>query len=102
MFGPEFPSAQPGLIILVLGQTINVVMGPVALLLVMTGHEREVAVATALSAALNIALNLVMIPAWGLMGTSLAVAISVSVWNILLAVRVRRRLGLHSTAAGIV
>lgn len=99
-FGPEFPGGQPGVVILVIGQTVNVGMGPVALLLVMTGHEREFAMAIGVSAFLNLVLNLTMIPFWGLAGAALAVTISLIVSNILLAVWVKRRLGIHSTAVG--
>jgi O-antigen/teichoic acid export membrane protein len=102
VFGPEFPGGQPGLVILVIGQTVNVGMGPVALLLVMTGHEREFAIATGVCAFLNITLNLTLIHSWGLAGTALAVTISIIVWNMVMAVYVKRRLGIHATAVGAV
>ncbi len=102
LFGREFTQARAALVILVVGQTVNVAMGSVGLLLVMAGHEREVAFATGVCAFLNIALNLIMISLWGLVGTALAVTISIIAWNILLAVSVKRRMGIYSTAAGAV
>jgi len=102
LFGPEFPAGQPALVLLVIGQTVNVAMGPVALLLVMTGHERVLAISTCACGVLNIVLNVVLVPFWGLVGTAMSLAISLSVWNILLAVWIKRRLGIHSTAIGVI
>ncbi len=98
IFGPGFIQARPALTILVAGQLVNVTMGSVGLLLIMTGHEREVAIVTVVCASLNIGLNLIMIPLWGLVGSALAVTIGIIAWNLVLVVLVRRRLGIHSTA----
>jgi O-antigen/teichoic acid export membrane protein len=100
IFGREFAGAKSVLAVLVIGQMVNVAMGSVALLLVMTGHEREVAIASAVCATLNVVLNLIMIPSFGMMGSALAVAGSLIVWNVLLAVQVYRRLGIHATTFG--
>jgi O-antigen/teichoic acid export membrane protein len=100
IFGREFTGAKSVLVVLVIGQMVNVAMGSVALLLVMTGHEREVAIGSAVCATLNVVLNLIMIPSLGIMGSALAVAISLIVWNILLAVQVYRRLGIRATTFG--
>jgi O-antigen/teichoic acid export membrane protein len=100
IFGPAFAKGHSALIILVIGQTANVGMGSVGLLLIMTGHEREVAIATGVCVILNISLNLIMIPSLGMVGTALAVAGSLIVWNVLLARWVYRRLAIHSTALG--
>lgn len=100
LFGGEFRQARSALAILIVGQLVNVAMGSVGLLLVMAGHEREVAFATGVCVVLNITLNLIMIPSLGVMGTALAVAASMIVWNVLVAVWVYRRLGIHPTALG--
>lgn len=100
IFGPTFTKAQPALIILVIGQTVNIGMGSVGLLLIMTGHERDVAMALGISSILNLTLNLILIPSLSLVGTALAVTISIIVWNIVLTVWVYRRLAIHSTALG--
>jgi len=101
IFGAGFVAARPALTILVIGQLMNVAMGSVGLLLIMTGHERQVVIVTIVCAFLNIALNLIMIPSWGVVGTAWAVTISTIAWNIALAVCVKRRLGVHSTALGL-
>ena len=100
VFGLEFTKGYPALIILVIGQIANVALGSVGLLLIMTGHEREVVIVTAVCAGLNVVLNLIMIPSLGMMGAAFAVTISLIVWNVWLAYWVYRRLAIHSTALG--
>lgn len=100
VFGREYiPGATP-LTILAVGQLVSVGVGSVGQLLEMTGHARDTAHAIALSAALNIALNAVLIPAWGVNGAALATTISITCWKVLLAHTVKRRLGLRPTAIG--
>jgi len=101
IFGAGFVAAKPAMTILIVGQLMNVAMGSVGLMLIMTGHERDVAIATVVCGCLNIALNLLMIPLWGLVGAAVAVAISLIGWNVGLAVCVKRKLGIHSTALGL-
>jgi O-antigen/teichoic acid export membrane protein len=100
LFGREFAEGQVALVILCVGQIVDIGAGPVGVLLLMAGHERDVAVATGACAVLNVVMNAVMIPPLGAAGAALAVASSLALRNILLAVRVRQRLGIHSTALG--
>jgi O-antigen/teichoic acid export membrane protein len=100
LFGWEFTGGHVALVILSVGQIVNVGAGPVGVLLLMAGHERDVAAATGACAVLNVVMNAVMIPPLGAAGAALAVASSLALWNILLAVRVRQRLGIHSTVLG--
>lgn len=99
-FGPEFTKGRAALAILSVGQLMNAGMGSVGLLLIMTGHERDVAVGFGISALSNVILNAAMIPAWGLEGAAAATASSIIIWNVLLALRVYQRLGIYSTAFG--
>jgi O-antigen/teichoic acid export membrane protein len=100
LFGREFTRGAAAVVILSIGQIINAMMGSVGVLLLMAGYEREVAIAAAISAALNVLLNLIMIPSLGIAGAALAVAGSLFVWNVLLSVCVHRRLGIHTTVLG--
>jgi O-antigen/teichoic acid export membrane protein len=97
LFGPDFTIGYLTLAILSLGQLFTVAMGPVGWLLVMTGHQREAALCMAAGTGLNVVLNLMLIPTWGLEGAAIATTISTIVWNLLLATVVRKRLGLHPT-----
>ncbi len=100
LFGQDFTQGEKALAILGAGQLINAAMGSVGLLLIMTGYERDAAMGVGISAVLNIVLNATLIPKWGLTGAAVATTSSMIVWNILLAIWVYRRLGIHSTALG--
>ncbi len=99
-FGQDFIQGERALAILGAGQLINAATGSVGLLLIMTGYERDAALCVGISAAVNIILNLILIPRWGLEGAAAATATAVILWNILLTVLVYRRLGIHPTAVG--
>ena len=45
---------------------------------------------------LNIILNLVLVPRFGIVGAALATTISMVVWNVLLVIAVRKKLGVNS------
>jgi len=98
IFGAEFVLAYGPLSILAVGQLVNSAMGSVGFLLIMTGHEQDTARGVAVAAVGNIVLNLVLIPLWGTQGAALASAITMTVWNILLWLAVRRRLMINSMA----
>lgn len=100
IFGSGFQAAQSALIIICLGQWINVACGSVGFLLLMTGHERDVAKGVGIAAATNILLNLFLIPHWGVNGSAIAAAISTTIWNFVLMYFVWIRLGIATTALG--
>lgn len=96
LFGPEFVGAYTALVILSVGQLINAATGTVGTLLNMTGYERDTALAVGSSAVLNIVLNALLIPRFGIEGAATATALSTLTWNVLLAAFVYRRLGFYS------
>ncbi|MBA2556467.1 MAG: oligosaccharide flippase family protein [Chloroflexi bacterium] len=100
VFGPEFTGGATALTVLSAGQVFNALTGSVGVLLVMTGHDRQVLVAAGFGAVLNVVLNLLLVPQFGATGAAVAHASSMAIWNILLAIAVYRRLGIHSTALG--
>ncbi len=100
LFGEEFTAGFTALVILTVGQMVNAGAGSVGLLLQMTGHERDVAVGLAIALAMNLALNLALIPVWGVNGAALGATANVILLNVLLAVQVRRKLGIGPTVFG--
>jgi len=78
IFGPEF--AENGLILMILGigQFINVSTGSAGYLLIMCGQERIWRNNLALSSAINLVLNMTLIPSYGATGAALATAITLS------------------------
>jgi O-antigen/teichoic acid export membrane protein len=100
LFGQDFTQGKTALAILSTGQLVNAATGSVGLLLIMTGLERDVAIFVGTSALLGIIMNAFLIPKWGMEGAAIATATRMILWNILLAIWVYKRLGIHSTALG--
>jgi O-antigen/teichoic acid export membrane protein len=100
LFGEEFTTGYMALVILSVGQMINVATGSVGVLLQMTGHERDVALALAIAVLVNFTVNLVSIPFWGVEGAALGAAANLAVWNTILLIQVRRKLAIRPTAIG--
>jgi O-antigen/teichoic acid export membrane protein len=100
IFGEGFTQGGAALAILSLGYLFSAAMGSVRMLLIMTGHERDAATAVGMSAALNVVLNVALIPGYGLEGAATATAVSIVATNLLLAILVRRRLGIYASALG--
>ncbi len=99
-YGPQFVEGRGALAILSCGQLLSVGMGPVGMLLIMTGHERNAALAIGIAAAGNIVLNLAMVPTWGLEGAATANTLSVALLNLLMAMWLAKKLGIQSWALG--
>ena len=97
-FGSEFEAAYGPLVILCLGQFLNASMGPVSLLLSMTGHERDMMTGMGISVVVNIMFNLILIPLYGMYGAAITTVLTLATWNLILRRQVRRRLGIESSA----
>jgi O-antigen/teichoic acid export membrane protein len=99
-FGEEFVAGYPALVILSLGLVAGAAAGPAGVTLLMTGHERGAAVGTGIGAVVNVALNLLLIPQFGLTGAATATATATALTGVIHIWMVRRRLGIDSTALG--
>jgi O-antigen/teichoic acid export membrane protein len=97
VFGNEFISSYDCLIILVLGQVVNSFAGPVGLLMTMTAYQKEAAWIIGSSAALNILMNILFIPLFGIQGAAMATVIAAILWNLALLTRVAKHLSINPT-----
>jgi len=97
LFGLEFVIAFVPLLILLSGQVINSLAGSVGLIMTMTGHQNQAGAIIAGSAAVNIVLNVLLIPLFGLTGAAVSTAFTMILWNIAMLIYVQRRLGINST-----
>jgi O-antigen/teichoic acid export membrane protein len=97
-FGKGYVSAWWPLIILGLGQVVSAGFGATSIILNMTGHERKVSRAVGAAAVVNVVLNLLLIPPFGIIGAALATSTSLVFWNIWLWLVTQRRLGIRSSA----
>nr|MDA3877929.1 polysaccharide biosynthesis C-terminal domain-containing protein [Halothiobacillus sp.] len=98
VFGSEFAASHLPLAILALGQLANAAFGSVGLLLNMTGNESHMARIVLQTALLNVVLNGLLIPFYGMSGAAVASTISLLIWNALLFLRVGKSLGVTSCA----
>ena len=83
LFGEEFSIGWPVLIILAVGYFFNVITGSVGYLCIMCGYERLFRNAVFVSAAINVILNLVLIPEFGVIGAAISMATAIVVQNLI-------------------
>lgn len=94
LFGSGFTVAKVALVILAVGQFIEVITGAVGHLLMMSGHEKSLRNILVISAIMNVILNLILVPSFGLAGAATATAVSLSFSNFLCIASVKRHLGI--------
>jgi O-antigen/teichoic acid export membrane protein len=93
LFGPEFAEGSAILMVLAMGQLVNVATGSVGFLLSMTGHERELLKSTVITVVLMLILCSWLIPTYGIMGAAIAQSASLSVQMFINSWFVKRALG---------
>jgi O-antigen/teichoic acid export membrane protein len=94
LFGPDFDAGYPLLFLLVVGVVARSAVGPAESLLTMTGNENICAFVYAMTLALNIALSVLLIPAFGLWGAAIATTASMVFEAAALSFTVWKRLGI--------
>lgn len=82
LFGKDYVSGNNILIILSLGQFVNVVTGSVSFLLIMSGKGTLVRDSMILGGFTNIIGNIILVPLWGIIGAAIATSVSYSVQNV--------------------
>lgn len=100
VFGDAYLNACLPMRILIIGQICNVLLGPSDLLLNMTGNERIAAVGVLIAAIANVGLNVVLIPRYGIEGACIGTVVSLFLWNALLLILARRRVGIDTSVVG--
>lgn len=93
LFGQEFAIAYLALAFLVIGQFINSISGSTGLFMNMTGHEKQFRNIIAITSFINVALNLALIPNFGINGSAFAGMVSLSFWNICTLIYVKLKFG---------
>ncbi len=96
LFGPAFGSGYPLLFILSAGLLARASIGPAESLLTMAGQQRICAVIYTITFVVNVALNVALIPVFGLAGAALATALALFLETIALYIATRNRLGIRS------
>lgn len=94
LFGPQFTSGFPVMLILVVGFLFRSALGPAEFLLNMLGEQTRCAAAMVVTAAFSVGLNLILVPRYGLIGAAIGTSTSLVLLSVLQYMIVRKRLGL--------
>lgn len=96
LFGESFSAAASVLTILSLGVGLRLLLGPVGWALTMSGHERVSMYTLLAGATLNLVLNLVLIPLYGVTGAAVATALATFVTYGAMAMILRAQTGIET------
>jgi len=93
-FGLEFLQGATVLLILCTGQLVSSLSGSVGLILQMIGYQKIYRNIVFVALMINIALNFILTPRFGVEGAALATFISMAFWNIYGAIYLKRKVNL--------
>jgi O-antigen/teichoic acid export membrane protein len=96
LFGPDFGMGYPTMLVVLAGLVLRSATLPVEYLLNMTGHHRDTIRVYALAALANIVLNLLLIPAFGIIGAAIGTYTAMLGGNFCLYRLVQKRLGINA------
>ncbi len=85
IFGEDFRAGATALMILTAGSLVNSLTGSVGILLQMTGRQKQYNYIVSSAAGLNILLNILLIPSYGIIGAAIASASSKILQNCMAA-----------------
>jgi O-antigen/teichoic acid export membrane protein len=94
--GPSFVAGAGTLIILSLGKFFSSISGSVGTILQMTGLQKYFQNILLLAAAINVVLNYLLIPYYGIEGAAIASLACVVFWNSVMVIVVKRKFGFYS------
>lgn len=96
VFGEEFKLAAMALIILSVSKMFSAISGSVGTFLQMVGKQNVFQNILIFTAIINIALNYVLIPSYGIDGAAFASALSGVIWNVLMIIYIKKNFGFYS------
>jgi len=94
LFGPGFDQGYPLLFLLVFGVVARSAVGPAEALLTMSGNQNVCAAVFAATLGVNVSLSVLLIPQFGLWGAAIATTLSMMFEATMLALTVKRKLGI--------
>lgn len=97
LFGSGFTIAYVPLLVMLVGQCTNAILGPVGYLMTMTRFERQAPRIFGGGALVNVLLSVVLVPKFGMLGAAVAATTSTIAWNVVALWYVRTRLGINPT-----
>lgn len=97
LVGPGFVEGSSSLVVLVAGEMVYALVCSGQDLMLMTGHQRQIAVTFGVAGVINVALSVALLPRMGMMGAAVATATSMALWNLTILVFSVKRLKLNPT-----
>lgn len=101
VFGESYITAYLPLFILAISQSINAGVGAGGVILNMNGYEKSTMFILFISALINVILNFIFIPLWGIVGAALATAIAIIIRKIITWYMVYFKLNIDSSIVGV-
>ncbi|MGL5795819.1 MAG: lipopolysaccharide biosynthesis protein [Waterburya sp.] len=102
LFGTEFLEAKWAMLVLVVGQIVNVGSGCVGYLMQITGHNYQCTYVYCWGTLINLVLSLILIPLLGILGGAIATATTMIIWNIWLHHLVVKHIGVRPSIFSLI
>lgn len=91
LFGENYGTANSALVIMIIAQMFNTFCGSVGVYLNMTGRQSVYLYILVVALIINIILNLILIPTYGMVGAASATGISMIFWNVIGVIYIYRK-----------
>lgn len=101
VFGADFADTNHSLLVLCVGVLITAILGPSAVILNMTGHERSVTRAALASLLLLLVITPFCVMLWDAVGAALATTIAALPWSVLMWRDARRLLSVETSILAV-
>jgi O-antigen/teichoic acid export membrane protein len=98
LYGQFYAAGAPVLIILSVGQVFNIMAGPNAIALQMTGNHRVMMNITIVSGVLSVGGGILLVHPFGSIGVAVATCAGLIFQNVLMVIYMKRRTGIWSCA----
>lgn len=98
LYGSKFTEGYIPLVILTIAQTVNVMAGSVGFLMTMTKYQKEASMILAVTVLINVMMNYLFIPRFGITGAAIATGTATVLWNMAMLIAVNKKLNLNPTA----
>ncbi|MHB1544406.1 MAG: oligosaccharide flippase family protein [Gammaproteobacteria bacterium] len=92
-FGSGFEEGWAPLMILAVGQIVNIAVGPVGYILAMTGSDRKAFWILLEGAVLNVLVGGICVAQWGAIGAAVATSLAMIFWNVAMVKHIGQRFG---------
>ena len=100
LFGASYSDGSAVLVILAAAMLVAAAVGPVEAVLLMAGGSRLSLLDNAVALVVQLGLDVVLVPRWGISGAATAWALSLLITNLAPLAQVHRRLGIHPFGPG--